>query len=221
MLSRIAAWFARVFGRPSTPTAPRSSYRCERCGNPATVHVVLIKQGRTEGENHLCDQCAQRTLWIPNPAGSMAVNLQDEPSREHQVEVEKLIFSESAYQQTIVLREVEGNRRLSIITGYFEATALWWTLKREPSPRPLTHDAWLNTVKLLGAELRTICVHDRREDTYFAEARLVRSHEQVKVDLRPSDALVIALRASVPFLFTEQLLAVYGVKENEPGSAED
>jgi bifunctional DNase/RNase len=138
-----------------------------------------------------------------------------EGSTEVEVEVERIIFCESALQQIVVLHEINGQRRLSLITGYFEAMALWWTLKREPNPRPITHQAWISTIVALGAEAQSVCVLTRHEDTYFAELRLRSAGSLVKVDIRPSDALTIAMRAGVPFRFREGLLQAYGVSEPE------
>ena len=105
---------------------------------------------------------------------------------------------------------------MSFKTGYFEASALWWFFKGVSLPRPPTHDAWVSTVFALGWKVRSACVSDRREDAYFAEIRLFREEAEVKVDVRPSDAIIFALRAGVPLSFKEKVLAAYGVSEPEP-----
>ena len=119
------------------------------------------------------------------------------------MEVEKLVFNSNRLEQVVVLKEAEGPRRLSFVTGYPEAVGILYALKGETSPRPVTHQAWLSTVAVLGADVQSACVHDRRDETYFADIHLSRSGDRLKIDVRPSDALIISLRGSVPFLFSE------------------
>jgi len=129
--------------------------------------------------------------------------------------IEKILWSE-ATEKLLILREVEGARRLSFMTGYFEASALWWFIKGASIPRPPTHDAWVNTVLALGWKVRSACVFDRRQENYLAEIRLFREQTEVKVDVRPSDAIIFALRAGVPLYFKEKVLTAYGISEPEP-----
>jgi bifunctional DNase/RNase len=123
------------------------------------------------------------------------------------MEVERVIISETHEQQVVILREVDGERRMPFVLGIFEATAIDRTVKGLASPRPLVHDAWLATVRALGAELRAACIHDLREHTYFAELRLDQGRQRVRVDVRPSDAVLLALKAGVPVLVPDRLLS--------------
>jgi bifunctional DNase/RNase len=170
-------------------------------------------------ERHFCEACARRTLWLPNPAAQGAVEKPAGVVAEVTVQVERVLFTGSD-MQLLVLREAGGPRRLAFGIGYVEATAVWWTLKREPSPRPLTHQAWVDTVAALGAEIRSAGVVARRDDIYLAELRLVRDGAPAIIDVRPSDAILFALRAGVPFSFTEPLLAADSVSEPEPAESD-
>jgi bifunctional DNase/RNase len=125
------------------------------------------------------------------------------------VEVERVIISEIYDQQAVIFREVDGERRLPFVLGIFEATTIDRTLKKLSLPRPLTHDAWLATIAALGAKLQAACIHDLDVDkqTYFAELRFDRAGEMIRLDARPSDALTLALKAGVPFLIANRILA--------------
>src|SRR5207253_4155341 len=132
---RVASWWRSFSGKLAPSTADRL---CEKCGRPAVVYEYRAGREVKDAERHYCQPCAQSSLWIPNPTPRRHVNQVTGGSAEIPVEVERIVFSRS-YEQTVVLRELYGQRRLSLIVGYYEATALWWTLKREPSPRPVTH----------------------------------------------------------------------------------
>lgn len=211
MLRRLAIWLLNKIAGSSPPPVSNGSEnrpvvrRCERCDKPRVFHISLIDRTTLRGEAHLCEECARRFLSaeVPNP-GSPRVN---GGGGERQVFVDKVIISEANDQQMLVFREAEGNRYLSFGLGIFEATAIDRTLRGITAPRPLTHDAWLLSITAVGASVRSGLIHDRRGETYFAELRLSRGPEIFTVDLRPSDALMVCLKAGVPFSISERLLA--------------
>jgi bifunctional DNase/RNase len=153
---------------------------------------------------------------VPSPAGEGVVEPAVRGAAKVPVHVERVIFFTGSDMQLLVLREVGGPRRLPFGLGYFEATAVWWTLKGETSPRPLTHQAWVDTVAALGASVQSAVVVARRGEAYFAELRLARDGVPAIIDVRPSDAILVALRAGVPFSFTEPLFGADSVSEPEP-----
>lgn len=151
---------------------------------------------------HFCEACSGPALNQAYPLGATPTSL----SGEVRVELERLIISEIHDHQVVIFREVEGERRLPFALGIFEATAVDYTLKGLTFPRPLTHDSWLATVEALGAKMQAACIHDVREQIYFAELRLDRGGELIRIDVRPSDALTLALKAGAPILIADRLL---------------
>jgi bifunctional DNase/RNase len=209
MLRRIMSRCISLVSRSADTVEIR---RCQECGRPAVTFVYQVERGGAETARQFCGPCGQRVIKLPNPTRRGAASSSPSADSEVTVELEQIIFS-SSDQQIVVLRETDGPRRLSFFTGYHEAAVIRWAQKREAHSRPLTHESWLSTVAALGAEMHSACVHDRREDVYFADVRLLRGRDQIKIDVRPSDALIMSLRARVPFLFTERLLAEYAVSE--------
>ena len=123
-----------------------------------------------------------------------------------QMELKRIIISEVHEQQIIVLREVEGERSFPIVIGIFEATSIDRRVKGMPSPRPLTHDLVASVVDNLGGELRDIYISELRDHTYFAKLRIRQNGELVEIDSRPSDAIALAVTASVPIYVAEDVL---------------
>ncbi len=171
------------------------------------IHITLMNQVDFRGEAHLCEECAQRFLEAQAEEPGNSRERRVGGSDERQVFVDKVIISEVHDQQVLVFRELEGDRYLPFVLGIFEATIFDRTLRGVASPRPLTHDAWLATIAAIGASVHAGCIYDRHEETYFAELRLAHGPETLTVDLRPSDALVLCLKAGVSFLISERLLA--------------
>ena len=122
------------------------------------------------------------------------------------MELKRIIISEIHEQQIIVLREVEGERSFPIMIGIFEATSIDRRVKKLPSPRPLTHDLVAGVIDQMGGELRDIYISELRDHTYYAKLRIRQNGEMIEVDSRPSDAIALAVTASVPIYVAEDIL---------------
>ena len=123
-----------------------------------------------------------------------------------QMELKRIIISEIHEQQVIMLKEAEGERSFPIVIGIFEATSIDRRVKGMPSPRPLTHDLVASVIDHMGGELQDIYISELRDHTYYAKLRIRLNGELVEVDSRPSDAIALAVTASVPIYVAEDVL---------------
>jgi bifunctional DNase/RNase len=110
----------------------------------------------------------------------------------------------------LLLEEVAGDRVLPIFIGAPEATAIAYALQGVKSPRPMSHDLLGNVITALGAQLFAAEITELRDNTFFANLRLVRNHEEINVSARPSDAVALALRVGAPILVNDELMAAEG-----------
>src|SRR5437879_1191880 len=122
------------------------------------------------------------------------------------MELKRIIISEVHDQQVIMLKEVEGDRSFPIVIGIFEATSIDRRVRGLPSPRPLTHDLVASVIDHLGGELRDIFISELRDHTYYAKLRIRQNGELIEVDTRPSDAIALAVTASVPIYVAEDVI---------------
>ncbi|MGB5847578.1 MAG: bifunctional nuclease domain-containing protein [Ignavibacteriaceae bacterium] len=95
----------------------------------------------------------------------------------------------------ILLKELEGHRRLPIIIGAFEAQAIALEMEGIKPPRPLTHDLLKQITDNLGAIVNEVIIDELRENTFFAKIILEVSGLTQEIDARPSDAIALAVRA--------------------------
>jgi uncharacterized protein len=115
----------------------------------------------------------------------------------------------------IVLKESEGERRLPIIIGHFEAQAIAFELEGVKPPRPLTHDLLKNIVEALGYRVEYITINELRDSTFFAKIKLD-SYEIDEIDARPSDAIAVALKFSAPIYVASEIMDEIGfIPESE------
>ncbi len=112
----------------------------------------------------------------------------------------------------LLLREATGRHRLMpIYIGTPEATAIHYALEGVESPRPLTHDLFVQTLAELGVALERVVVTEMRDHTYYAELHLRRPDRGLTVmSSRTSDAIALAVRCDAPMMANEELLDLVG-----------
>jgi len=109
-------------------------------------------------------------------------------------------------QPIVLLREREGERYLPIWIGAAEAAAIALSLQGVVTPRPMTHDLLKNILDDLSVRVERILVTELRDATFFATISLSAQGEGYEVSSRPSDAIALAVRMSVPIFASEDVL---------------
>ncbi len=107
----------------------------------------------------------------------------------------------------VLVRPIAGGALLPIWIGPNEAAAIAMAQQGVAAPRPLTHDLFVATLLQLGTPLLSVRITRLEEGVFFAELDL----QGQSVDARPSDAIALALRAGVPILLADDVLAEAGV----------
>lgn len=110
----------------------------------------------------------------------------------------------------LLLEEVSGPRVLPIFIGAPEAAAIAYALQGISAPRPMSHDLLGNVITALGARVFAAEITELRDNTFFANLRLLRDHDEINVSARPSDAVALALRIGAPILVNDELMAAEG-----------
>jgi bifunctional DNase/RNase len=116
----------------------------------------------------------------------------------------------------LLLKERQGERVLPISIGPLEAQAIAMPLQGVRAPRPMTHDVFTEVISSLGGHLRRVEVTELSENGTF-HARLVveqAGHEQ-SIDIRPSDAVALAVRTETPIYVAEAVLDQAGIVPEE------
>lgn len=121
--------------------------------------------------------------------------------------VESMRVNPTTYQRVVILQEKNGGKYLPIWIGLAEANAIGVKMQGVEAPRPLTHDL-MDTiiVETLGASVEYVVVSGLENDIFYAKIiiKTVDSTER-EFDCRPSDAIVLALRAQVS-IYAEKLV---------------
>ena len=122
-----------------------------------------------------------------------------------------------SYSQTqsgayaLILGEEDGERRIPIIIGGFEAQAIVIKLENLEPPRPLTHDLFKSFADACGVIVDHILINKLREGIFYSQIMCTGGMNDFTIDSRTSDAVALALRFGCPIYIVPSILEEAGI----------
>jgi bifunctional DNase/RNase len=130
----------------------------------------------------------------------------------------KLTIKGISYSQTqngayaLILNEVDGDRKLPIVIGAFEAQSIAIALEKEiKPPRPLTHDLFKNFADRFDIVVKQVIIHKLVDGVFFSSIICERDKIEEIIDARTSDAIALALRFAAPIFTYKNILEKAGI----------
>src|SRR4030042_2151986 len=122
-----------------------------------------------------------------------------------------------SYSQTqsgayaLILVEENGERRVPIIIGGFEAQAIVIKLENLEPPRPLTHDLFRSFASEFNITIIEVMIYKLEEGVFYSRLLCNNGEKELSIDSRTSDAVALALRFGCPIYITEEILEKAGI----------
>ena len=123
-----------------------------------------------------------------------------------------------SYSQTqngayaLILNEVDGDRKLPIVIGAFEAQSIAIALEKEiKPPRPLTHDLFKNFADRFDIVVKQVIIHKLVDGVFYSSLICERDKIEEIIDARTSDAIALALRFQAPIFTYKNILDKAGI----------
>jgi hypothetical protein len=130
----------------------------------------------------------------------------------------KLTIKGISYSQTqngayaLILNEVDGERKLPIVIGAFEAQSIAIALEKEiKPPRPLTHDLFKNFADRFDIVVKQVIIHKLVDGVFYSSIICERDKIEEIIDARTSDAIALALRFNAPIFTYKNILDKAGI----------
>jgi bifunctional DNase/RNase len=130
----------------------------------------------------------------------------------------KLNIKGISYSQTqngayaLILNEVDGDRKLPIVIGAFEAQSIAIALEKEiKPPRPLTHDLFKNFADRFDIVVKQVIIHKLVDGVFYSSLICERDKIEEIIDARTSDAIALALRFQAPIFTYKNILDKAGI----------
>ncbi|MDB9722944.1 DUF151 domain-containing protein [Candidatus Marinimicrobia bacterium] len=123
------------------------------------------------------------------------------------VKVQKITYYHPNRSYAVILKELDGDRRLPVLIGAFEAQSIAMAMESIETPRPLTHDLISNLIKGINANLSSVKIIELKDGVFYSvldiQSKKIGHRE---IDSRPSDALAIALRMHAPIFVSTDIM---------------
>jgi uncharacterized protein len=130
----------------------------------------------------------------------------------------KLTIKGISYSQTqngayaLILNEVDGDRKLPIVIGAFEAQSIAIALEKEiKPPRPLTHDLFKAFADRFDIQVKQVIIHKLVDGVFYSSIICERDKIEEIIDARTSDAIALALRFNAPIFTYKNILDKAGI----------
>jgi uncharacterized protein len=130
----------------------------------------------------------------------------------------KLSIKGISYSQTqngayaLILNEAEGERKLPIVIGAFEAQSIAIAMEKEiKPPRPLTHDLFKNFADRFDIIVKQVIIHKLVDGVFYSSIICERDKIEEIIDARTSDAIALALRFDAPIFTYKNILDKAGI----------
>lgn len=130
----------------------------------------------------------------------------------------RLTINRVSYSQThngayaLLLNEKDGERKLPIVIGGFEAQSIAVAMEQEiRPPRPLTHDLFKSFSDCFEIKIKQVIIHKIVDGVFFSSLICVRDKIEEIIDSRTSDAIALAIRFNSPIFTYENVLEKAGI----------
>jgi uncharacterized protein len=127
------------------------------------------------------------------------------------VEAEIWTVARTDQGNAVLVRPLGSEVAVPIFIGQLETQSILIGLGNVPMPRPLTHDLFLTLTKSLEAAVQRVDITTLKEGTFFAQMTLKHREQEITLDIRPSDAMGIAVRAKCKIFISESVVDEAGI----------
>lgn len=130
----------------------------------------------------------------------------------------KLTVSGISYSHTqngayaLILNEENGNRKLPIVIGAFEAQSIAIAIEDDiRPPRPLTHDLFKTLSDKYGIIVKQVIINKLVDGIFHSSLICEREGVEEIIDARTSDAIAIAIRFFAPIFTFKDIMEKAGI----------
>lgn len=140
-----------------------------------------------------------------------------------QLEIVGLTSGQAHGSYTLILGEVNGDRKLPIIIGSFEAQAIAIEIEKIVPFRPMTHDLFVSFSKTFNIVVEEVIIYNLIEGVFYSKIICQMGNDRHEIDARTSDAMALAVRFNCPVNTFEHIMQVAGITlqsdddEEQPG----
>ena len=182
---------------------------CDECHDQAVLYLLEDRARRQLRERWLCGAHASSMFhdWPLRYEDIAAANSASEGAYiPHRVAAVAIPTSES--ECCVYLERIGSQGSTMLVMGQVEARAVAAAWLRTPHSRPLTHATTVGIMQSLGGSLSKVVISDLIDRVYYANLHIIvdATGKDIYVDVRPSDAVTLALICACPIYIVESVI---------------
>ncbi len=136
--------------------------------------------------------------------------------------IRSLVYSQMQIETyVVVLAEEDGERKLPIVIGVYEAQAIAIALEAMTPSRPLTHDLFVNFASAHNIKIVEVQITKFEEGIFRSELTCESDLGRIRIDARTSDAIALAIRFKCPIYINDDILDRTGIVASNFDSFEE
>jgi len=174
-------------------------------------------------EQKICKALIICGLWLAtatcSPAGAAAkFSPAAAPSTDLLIEVHvySLVIDPASQQPVVSLVDSAEKRAFPIWIGFSEARAIHSELQGLENLRPLTHDLLARIIEKFDGKIQRVIITHVKDNVFYATLVAQKDETLIEIDARPSDSIVLALKANAPIYITRSLFEKMSVSLEGP-----
>ena len=112
---------------------------------------------------------------------------------------------------TLILGESDGELKLPVVIGSYEAQSIALVIEDIKPHRPLTHDLMHNVLEQFSISLKEVIIYKLVEGVFYAKLVCIQDGKELEIDSRTSDAIAMALRSKCPIYTYKNIMDDAGI----------
>ena len=112
---------------------------------------------------------------------------------------------------TLILGQEDGNLKLPVVIGSYEAQSIALIIEGLTPQRPLTHDLMYDAIDKYNILIKEVVIDQLKEGVFYAKIITEQNGVEFAIDSRTSDAVAMSLRAKCPIYTFKSILDDAGI----------
>jgi len=119
------------------------------------------------------------------------------------------------FAHMLVMQTLDKKISFPIIIAGNEAAGLLKELENVKVKRPQTHDLFFSTIQTFDIQIEEVYIHELIEGIFYTKLICSTHGKTVELDARPSDAIILAIKANAPVFVEDTILDKLGMPTHE------
>ena len=131
------------------------------------------------------------------------------------IKVNCILNWSNEYARMLIMQTLDNKTSFPIIIAGNEAVSLLKELEKVEVKRPQTHDLFFSALQTFNIEIKEVYIHKLVEGIFYTKLICRQDEHIVELDARPSDAIILAIKANASIFAEEDILEKLGIATSE------